>query len=413
MRKLLILFSLFLAFGCANIKQIHTGDEPYVLLISFDGFRHDYVEKYKAPNFMAFIKEGVSAKSLISAFPSKTFPNHYSIVTGLYPEHHGLVDNTFLDSKLGLYKISDREAVANPSFYKGVPLWQLVQSHGMKSASFFWVGSETPVGGTYPTYWKPYDGTISNEDRVKTVMNWLKLPVAERPRFISLYFSMVDSAGHGYGPDSEETKAAVLEADALLGLIMNDLKNIDLDVNVIVVSDHGMLGIQPKPDHFLSEENLIKDIDLKNVVYANDGSQIHFYCDGPASKERVYKALKSRENHFTVYKNEEIPAKWHYRHNQRIGDILVVMDSGYYTFSRSQREAVLNAQRTIGVHGYRPELTAMQGIFYANGPQIAKGISIESFENIHIYPFLAGILNIKKLPAIDGKKEVLEKYLVK
>jgi alkaline phosphatase D len=205
-----------------NFHQAFSQEEKaYVLMISFDGFRYDYVDQYPTPNFDAFIKKGVAANSLIPSFPSKTFPNHYTLVTGLYPANHGLVDNTFYDkSRDVIYSMNKKELVQDFYFYGGLPLWQHAQNFGMKTASYFWVGSEAPIAGNLPSYHYAYDGSVSNNKRIKQVEKWLKLSEEQRPQFISLYFSLVDSEGHQYGPISPQTAQAVTEADKLLGEIM-------------------------------------------------------------------------------------------------------------------------------------------------------------------------------------------------
>ena len=208
MKKYFELIILIVVLGFVSIAKTREFQErPYVIMISFDGFRHDYVEKFDAPNFKSFIANGASAEAMMPSFPSKTFPNHYTMVTGLYPGNHGLVDNSFYDPTLDVqYGMRNRALVENPAFYGGLPLWQLVQKNGMKSASYFWVGSETAIAGSFPDYYHIYDGDVNNDDRITAVIDWLKLPQDQRPNYISLYFSLVDSESHASGPNSEKTK---------------------------------------------------------------------------------------------------------------------------------------------------------------------------------------------------------------
>jgi len=399
--ELIILIGVvcFVAVSKASQKT----EPPYVIMISIDGFRHDYVEKYNTPNLKAFIEEGAKAEYMLPSFPSKTFPNHYTLVTGLYPGNHGLVDNTFIDTGLDLkYQIRDRKMVENPAFYGGLPLWQLAQQNGMKSASYFWVGSETPVAGSFPDYYHIFDGKVPNDDRVNSVLDWLKLPERERPHFITLYFSLVDSQGHDTGPDAPETGKTVLEADRLIGELMKGLKSIDLPVNVIVTADHGMNPVPETDETMLTTEALLTDVDKELFQFSNSGTHAHLYMHDKANTDEVYNALKKKEGRFTVHKKEEFPEAWHYQ-NPRVGDIFVSVKPGNYLTTRRRKAFVLQRGATQGQHGYDPRSTPdMRTIFYANGPNIKAGVTVPGFENVDVYPFVAHILGISTLPEIDG-----------
>ncbi|MFT7269647.1 MAG: putative AlkP superfamily pyrophosphatase or phosphodiesterase [Roseivirga sp.] len=403
---LLLLFSGFVSVAktCEN-KQ----EPPYVIMISFDGFKYDYVEKFNPPNFKEFIKTGASAEAMIPSFPSKTFPNHYTLVTGLYPGHHGLVDNSFYDKKLDMqYGIRNRSMVENSVFYGGLPLWQLVQQNGMKSASYFWVGSETSIAGSFPNYYHIYSDDVKNEERITAVIDWLKLPESERPNFISLYFSLVDSQGHRTGPNSEETKQTVLEADRLLGLLMTELRNMDLPVNVIITSDHGMNEIQPKEENLISYQDVLSGLDPNQFRFVSNGAHAHLYLKDKANIENVFRSLKAKENHFKVLKKEEFPAVWHYQ-NDRVGDIMIVIDADHYLTSADNKTRQIAAGVERGEHGFDPYTTEDMGaIFYANGPNIKPGSKLPKFENVNVYPLVAHILGITELPKIDGKLKVLK-----
>lgn len=379
---------------------------PYVVLVSFDGFRYDYVAKYNLPHFKELMKQGASAEAMIPSFPSKTFPNHYTIVTGLYPGHHGLVDNSFYDPKLKRsYGMKDHGVVGDPVFYGGTPLWQLAQQQGLKSASYFWVGSETPIQGRFPDYYFKYDDDFPNEERIDQVVNWLNLPQTDRPHFISLYFSLVDHAGHDFGPNSKETRKAVITADSLLGSLMNKLKNFELPVNLIIVSDHGMVELKQEEDTYITLSELL-DTKNKKIVFANGGTQTHFYTNNPDS---LFQLLKKQENHFRVYRQKDFPGKWHYT-NQRVGDPMIVAEAGYY-IQVSDRDIKKLAERSavFGVHGYDPaEIKDTHAIFYGMGPNIKSGVTVPPFENIHVYPFIARVLGLKT-PKIDGDVKVLER----
>lgn len=408
----IILFVVVLGFvGVAKTQQ--SEPVPYVIMVSFDGFRHDYVEKFDAPNLKAFINEGVAAEAMIPSYPSKTFPNHYTLVTGLYPDHHGLVDNTFYDKDLDLqYSIGNRERVENPAFYGGLPLWQLVQQNGMKSASYFWVGSEAPVAGEFPTYYHQYDGSVPNEDRVEAVINWLKLPETERPHFISLYFSLVDDAGHDNGPDHEETGKAVQEADRMLGLLKSGVDELDLPVDIILVSDHGMEPIYPKRENFIVLGDLMDKIGNPNARVINNGSHAHIYLNENDNAQEIINRLSKGAKKYQAYLKSDLPEHMHYGTHERIGDIVIVVEPGHSISTESRINYSMEKPTTRGAHGFDPYATENMGaIFYASGPSFKKGLKIEKFENVNVYPLVAEILRLKNIPKVDGDLKVLRKTL--
>jgi predicted AlkP superfamily pyrophosphatase or phosphodiesterase len=376
---------------------------PYVVMISFDGFRHDYVARFNPPNFTAFIQQGAASEGLIPSYPSKTFPNHYTLVTGLYPGHHGLVDNHFYDPRSKkLYTMKDKAMVRDTSFYGGIPLWQLAQEQGLRAASYFWVGSETNIRGQYPTYYFPYNESIPNEKRVEQTLDWLKLPVNERPHFISLYFSLVDSEGHKTGPGSASLGNVVLKADSVLGLFMAGLKKIKLPVNVIIVSDHGMYELNREERTFIPLFTMMNIAD-PSIVFANNGTHMHIYTDNADS---LYAVLKKQEDHFKVLYKKDLPASWHYDH-PRTGNLMIIAEPGYYLLDKPRSFGAWS-NASFGEHGYDPALVKdMQGIFYAMGPNIRRGSRIKAFENVHVYPLVAKILGLKT-PVIDGDVKVLE-----
>lgn len=415
-KKYFELFLLIAVVGLVSIAKFQPAEKtPNVILISFDGFRHDYVQKYNAPNFKKFINEGVSAEAMLPSYPSKTFPNHYSIVTGMYPDTHGLVDNNFYDSELDIrYSIGNRKVVENPAFYGGLPLWQLTQKNGMKSASYFWVGSEAPIAGSFPDYYHIYDGKVPNDDRITAVIDWLKLPEGDRPNFISLYFSLVDDAGHASGPNGELTHKAVLEADRLLGTLMQSINQMDLPINVVITSDHGMHEITPKEESYIAVEDLLDGFDTNRYRFVNNGPHGHFYSDDKAYLKEMAKALKSgpERSKYEIFFKSEMPKNWHYGTHNRIGDLFIKVNPKHYLTSSSRKETFISNKITKGEHGFDPdEITDMGAIFYANGPSFKSGLKIEKFRNIHVYPIIANVLGITEWPEIDGKLEVLAPIL--
>ncbi len=411
--------SLYLLITIIGFTAVAHGQQkepaPYVILISLDGFRHDYVEKFDTPHLKKLISQGVSAKAMLPSYPSKTFPNHYTIVTGLYPGHHGLVDNSFYDPKLDLqYSTSNRSVVENPAFYGGTPLWQLVQQNGMKSASYFWVGSEAPVTGSFPDYYHIYDGAVPNETRINAAIDWLNLPTSERPNFMTLYFSLVDSQGHATGPNAEATKQTVLEADRLIGVLVEKLKTVTLPVNIIITSDHGMHEIAPRDEAYLTVSNLLKDFDRDKFRFVGNGAHGHFYAQDKSYLNHIETTLRARpdKDKFEVFLKSEIPENWHYGTNKRVGDLFIKINPEHYLTSSSRKVNIIANNELHGEHGFDPdEIEDMGAIFYASGPSFKSGMKIGKFRNIHVYPMIAKVLGITQLPEIDGKLEVLAPIL--
>ena len=252
--KYLPVFILILGASVAFSQQPIKDLKPTVILISLDGFRYDYLDKYHPPTLTALAKDGVRAKWMIPSFPTKTFPNHYTIATGLYPEHHGIVENNIYDFG-EVFKMDNRDKVRDPKWWFGEPIWVTAEKQGQRAASYFFVGSEAKVEDTYPTYSRNYNGKVPNAMRVDKVLGWVDEPVEKRPTMIAMYFSITDDVGHEFGPDSEETKYAVLEADTFIRRLMDGLKTrrIDKKVNIIIVSDHGMAAVNIRHTTFLDD----------------------------------------------------------------------------------------------------------------------------------------------------------------
>ncbi len=398
--------------GLSFLASAQGNKTPYVILVSFDGFRYDYVSKYNLPNFKAFIRDGAAAEALIPSFPSKTFPNHYTLVTGLYPGHHGLVDNQFYDEHQNKpYTMKTREAVIDSTFYGGVPIWRLAKKNNIVSASYFWVGSEIPDKALQPEYFYNYDMSVPFIQRVDQVIDWLKLPEKERPHLITLYFSSPDTEAHRFGPDSQETERSLMSIDSLLGKLISGVERTHLPVNMILVSDHGMYQLTDKPETYIFIDELIAPASGLKVF--NGGTQAHIYTRSDAQTDSLYLALKKVESGFSVFRQRDFHADWHYNH-PRAGDVLMVAQPGKYILSgdRERHAASGNSGGTFGVHGYDPAaVTEMRGIFYAKGPNIRKA-TVPAFQNIHVYPLIASILGMKT-GKIDGDAAVLKPILKK
>jgi predicted AlkP superfamily pyrophosphatase or phosphodiesterase len=376
----------------------------YVVLVSIDGFRYDYAKLYGATHLDAVAREGATAPDgMLPAYPSVTFPNHYTLVTGLYPEHHGIVAMSFYDpQRKERYVFNDPKTVTDGSWYRGVPLWSLAEKQGMRAACFFWPGSEAEIAGARPSYYLKYDEKVPDEERVDQVVDWLKLPAAKRPHFVTLYFSEVDHAGHEYGPDAPETRAAVRHVDSMIGTLRAHLAKLHLPIDLVVVSDHGMATEQG------GWIDLDQYVDFTGVETA--GSLM--YPDSEQEAAKLYAKLRIVSNKFKVYRRDRMPAELDYTGEPRIGDPVVVPTGPYSIRVHGPADSVRDHPPNKGVHGYDPgSVPEMRAIFYAEGPDIRKGTRLKSFENVNVYPFLAEILGLNA-PAIDGSAAVLEPALV-
>jgi predicted AlkP superfamily pyrophosphatase or phosphodiesterase len=375
----------------------------YVVLVSIDGFRYDYAKLYGATHLDAVAREGATAPDgMLPAYPSVTFPNHYTLVTGLYPEHHGIVAMSFYDpQRKERYAFNDPKAVTDGSWYRGVPLWSLAEKQGMRAACFFWPGSEAEIAGARPSYYLKYDEKVPDEERVDQVVDWLKLPAAKRPHFVTLYFSEVDHAGHEYGPDAPETRSAVRHVDSMIGTLRAHLAKLHLPIDLVVVSDHGMATEQG------GWIDLDQYVDFTGVETA--GSLM--YPDSEQEAAKLYAKLRIVSNKFKVYRRDRMPAELDYTGEPRIGDPVVVPTGPYSIRVHGPADSARDHPPNKGVHGYDPgSVPEMRAIFYAEGPDIRKGTKLKSFENVNVYPFLAEILGLNA-PAIDGSAAVLEPAL--
>lgn len=409
--KLLVLI-LVCWVGSWTVGQ--TQGDQHVILISLDGFRYDYVERFQPENLSKFIASGTAAEALIPSFPTKTFPNHYTIATGMRPENHGLVDNSFYDPyKDQVYTIRDRSIVEDGYWYGGTPIWVHAEKNGLIAASYFFVGSEAPVQGIRPTHYFNYDGNVPNLQRISKVFEWLNLPDDERPRLITMYFSDMDDFGHRFGPSNDAEIGNRLEKlDRELGALLEGIKSFDLDINVIIVSDHGMADV-PK-GQLLNLDDITAGI---NALVVNNGALAHIYLTNEEELATVLNGLNAQDAPFRAVKSDD-PGYYQSLdlYKERVGDILVLPELGYYLTTTSgmmsyQNRSAMFKTDVFGEHGYSPNYQDMHGIFYAAGPMIKEGISIPAFDNIHVYPLVCMLLGLEVPDYIDGNSEVLKPVL--
>ena len=389
--------------GCQGTQPANDGPDaapqdatrlaPTVILISLDGFRPDYVDRYEAPTLRRLAAEGVRAEGMLPSFPSKTFPNHYTVVTGLYPENHGIVANNMYDPEFDAsFSMGNREAVRDGRWWEGEPIWVTLEQQDQKSAPFFWPGSEAEIKGTRPSYWLPFDNSMTPEARIEQVMTWLALPATERPTFLTLYFSNVDSQGHRHGPGSAEVAQAVRDVDGYLASLVGRLEAAGLynQVNLIVVADHGMAPSSSERVVFLDD---YIDMDDVRVV---DYDPIAMIRPKAGKLDAVYAALQEAP-HVSFYKKEEIPAELHFQAHRRIPALVGVADEGWSISTHGFYNR--NPSRFDGgSHGYDHRLPSMHGLFIARGPAFAEGKTVGPFANIHVYNLMTTILGVEPAP---------------
>ncbi|MDP7593463.1 MAG: alkaline phosphatase family protein [Litorilituus sp.] len=389
-----------------------------VILLSIDGFSYDYLSQYQPKNILDFATKGIKAK-LIPVYPSKTFPNHLSIITGVYPAKHGIVHNKFYHPDLGqTYKLGAGKH--NSSWLTAQPFWFYAQQQGVKSAIYFWPESEAKGQGSEPSYHIPYNNVDSIEMRFNQIITWLKKPTEQAPKLILSYFSSVDSAGHEYGLNSPELSAAITQIDHAFGRFINRLeKEVTQKVNVILLSDHGMVQLNQQRKINLNtvfNKKIQESIDNKRIVVAKSSTQLYLYFDHT-------KLTKQQQSNFTnelkitqkqntkwyeVYRKGNYPKHWHLNKT----NVLVIPDiiiNAKPTASFTYGNYAHNGKAT---HGYDAlQHSGLMSIFLAAGPDIVKGRAVIPFENIHIVPFMSQLLGITPPENIDGKVDVLNSVL--
>ena len=306
LKKTILFFLLFISTVATAQKT------PYVLLISFDAFRWDYLDRNITPNLDDVINNGVRAASFRPISPSKTFPNHLAIITGMYAENHGIIFNRFedVDTK-EIYKLSDTAAVRNPKWYKGEAFWETAEKNGITTASVFWPGSELNNAIRRPTYFKRYNHNLPYRERIDGIIDWLKLPYAERPHFITLYFHDTDSFGHNFGPNSPEINQSIQRLDTLVGYLNNRLSKIGMrdSLNIIFLSDHGMTEIDTS--RIINIEKILDKFDYK----LGGSKPLAMIEPNPDDYEKVLSILENNQNHFKVYTKETMPEYFHFNKN--------------------------------------------------------------------------------------------------
>jgi predicted AlkP superfamily pyrophosphatase or phosphodiesterase len=402
---LLVIVAALLA-GCAAGPARHGPYAP-LILISFDGYRADYIERGFSPNLEALARDGVHAAAMRPAFPTLTFPNHYAIVTGLYPDHSGIVHNRIRDPVSGKrFVYSNPKTNWEPFWWLGVPLWVGIERAGRHAATMFWPGSDVAIDGVRPQHWRAFDAAVTPDERVRQVLGWLDLPAAQRPDFVTLYFEQVDHAGHHGGPGSAEVNAALREVDAALGQLLAGLEQRGLadTANLVIVSDHGQAPAGA--DRVIVLDDVV---DPADIVLDYTGVLAGFAARA-GREAQVENAVLSKHEHMRCWRKGELPARLHYGTSPRIPPLLCLADDGWQIFTR-QFMAKPDVYISRGEHGYDNADPNMRALFVAHGPAFRHGLEVAEFDNVDVYPLLAHVLHIQPA-ANDGDYDAVKSMLV-
>ena len=362
-----------------------------VILVSIDGFSPDYLGKGQTPVLDGLVADGAFGP-MRPSFPSVTFPNHYTLVTGLHPDHHGVVGNRFTDTQLGAFTMASKES----GFWdQGEPIWVTAEKAGVRTGTMFWPGSEVEIHGVRPSQWAPFDQGMPGDARVDRLLSWLDLPVDQRPKLETLYFDIVDTAGHRNGPDAPETRAAAASVDASMARLIEGLKARGLydRTMLVVVSDHGMAATSP--DRVVWIDDIIDPAALK-IGY---GGAVLTADPAPGREAEVQQKLVGRHPHMECWNKADVPARLFYGSNPRVAQIVCLVETGWLTATRDRP-----VTRAGGAHGYDNQAPEMAAIFIAHGPGVVAGRRLTDMDSVDVQPFLARMLGIAA-PAGDRRAQ--------
>ena len=403
------LLLVLLLLGSAAFAQRAGDARPTVILISFDAWRWDFHQRVPVRHLQRLMARGVRAEGLIPGFPTKTFPNHYSLVTGLYPGHHGIVANNMWDPATERsFTPTQPQTLSDPMWWGGEPIWVSAQRAGQTTAPLMWPGSQAPIGGLRPSHWIPYDGDMPGSERVSRLLAHLDRPAADRPTFLALYFEDIDEAGHRDGPDSQAVRDATIRADAYLGQLTAGLERRGLldQVNIIVTSDHGLSATSTErvvllDDYISLDDVIVSDINPTVGLFPKAGKE-----------DAVYRALRNAHPRLRIYRRADTPRHWRHRNHPRVPPIVGVVDDGWQILRRSTLRDIVQRLGSDpgGQHGYDPRNLSMRGIFVAAGPAFKQGVTVPAFENVDVYNVLARILGVPAAPN-DGDPRTVRRLL--
>jgi predicted AlkP superfamily pyrophosphatase or phosphodiesterase len=393
LRKIAAALALMMAFTAGPALAQAPKPAPLTILVSIDGFRADYLQRGLTPVIAGLATDGARSSGMRPSFPSLTFPNHYTLVTGLRPDRSGIVDNNMEDAaRPGVTFSMSKADISHDPFWwdQAEPLWVTAEKAGIPTVTMFWPGADVAIRGVRPHDWKMFDKHFMANDRVDQLLAWLSKPPAERARFATLYFDEVDTFGHNEGPDSPEVNAALARMDAAVGRLVDGLKAKGLydHTDLVIVADHGM-----------AETSSQRVIVLDDVVPL---AEVHTIGLGPVAGIRatpghepeVAKALLTPRPHMTCWRKDDVPARFHYGKNPRVPPFVCLAETGWVIGTRGHGV-------NKGSHGFDPYDPLMAALFVAHGPAFRKGVVLPAFDNVDVYPLLAALVGVKP-QANDG-----------
>ena len=401
---------MILFLGLAGCSRDPGPEGRIVILVGLDGFRWDYLEKFQPPVLMEMARRGVTTPTMVPSFPTLTFPNFYTLATGLRPENHGIIANSMFDPEFEARFSLGSPAVQEGRWWGGEPIWITAEKQGVRAACMFWPGSEAEIGGWRPSDWRKYQHTMPPEERVDTVLDWLARPPAERPRLITLYFHEADSAGHRYGADAPETAAAVAQVDLALGALQDGVRRLGLEdaVNYVIVSDHGMTGVSP--DRVIALDQIL-DLETVQVDFAGAVAGLR---PRQGTVDDLYAALSVQPTNYQVFRREDLPERLHFRSHRRIPPVVLIPDEGWMVVREAPRSEGARRAFLRATHGFDPALPSMGALFIASGPALRRGVILPPFENIHIYSLVCTLLGLHAAPNQGdtrlGDRAIFKKY---
>ncbi|GBR06562.1 alkaline phosphatase family protein [Acetobacter oeni] len=373
--------------------------KPAVILVSLDGFRTEYLSRGLTPHLQALADGGVRARAMRPSFPSITFPNHYTLVTGLRPDHHGIVGNSMFDPVMPGVHFS---MASHESWWwdEAEPIWVTAEKQGLNAGTMFWPGSESVIHGKRPDEWEKFDSHMSDDTRVDTLLSWYDRGVAQRPRLATLYFNAVDSAGHHFGPGSSEVNAALRDVDEAVGRLEAGLKARHIPADIIVVADHGMAPVGD--DQVIAMDKVAPAASWRWVT----GGAYAGVDALPGQQAVLETALLKPHDHMQCWRRDQIPARFHYGHNPRVPGYICLAETGWMI----RRDGTKPEHEDRGEHGYDPALPDMSALFVAQGPDLKAGTVLEPFDNVDVYFLVAHLLGVKALPG-DGSLDTFRPVL--
>lgn len=394
--------------GSGGVNASGQLDAPYLVVVSLDGFRWDYPELFELDTLGEIARRGMRAERLLPVFPTLTFPNHYSIATGLFPSRHGIVGNHFPAPDLGRwFSLGDREAVGDGRFYGGEPIWVTAETQGMVSAAFFFVGTEAVIGGLRPTHWRPFDKSVEPRQRVDQALSWLAQPPETRPHLVMMYFETVDDHSHWSGVVSDRASEAIRQVDELLGRLMAGIDRLPHRdrISLLVVSDHGQSGYRAGAEPWVLDEHVALD----GLHVIGKGSYLNLYLDAPDADRigHLQSTIQASWAHGRALRPEELPDAWQVSPGPRQPDLFLLPGPNEMVLkSRNQLASV-----TPGAHGWTPDFPDMHGVLFGYGPGLQAGARAGAVRAVDVYPLMARLLGLQPAPDIDGNLDGLQDVL--